>query len=108
MPKSNFIIIYVTAKDSKQAKNIAQKIIQEKRAACVNIVPNVQSVYRWNGKVETSKEVLMIIKSQKSNFSKIADLVTQNHSYELPEIIAVPIVDGSKKYLKWIKESLEG
>ncbi len=100
------IIILITAKDKKEAAKIAKLLIKNKLAACVNIVGALSSIFLWKGKVEQAKETLLIVKSRKDKFNKIVKLVRANHSYEVPEIIAIPITCGFKPYLRWIDESL--
>lgn len=100
------IVIFITAKDKKQAGQIAEKLVAEKLVACANIVTGgVQSIFRWEGKVDRAQEVLLILKSRRRNFSAIVKKVKALHSYDVPEIIALPIIDGNKDYLKWITES---
>ncbi len=101
-----YIIILITAKDKKEADKIAQALIKNKLAACVNILPGVQSLFWWQGKVDQAKEALLVVKSRKEKFAKIAKLVKSVHSYDVPEIIAIPIVSGFKPYLNWIDESI--
>lgn len=100
------IVIFVTAASSKEAEKIANRLIEKKLAACVNIIGNVKSIFWWEGKPNTAKEVLLIIKSRKSKLSAIIKQVKSLHSYTVPEIIALPIILGDKDYLKWLDESL--
>ncbi|MBP7836016.1 MAG: divalent-cation tolerance protein CutA [Candidatus Omnitrophica bacterium] len=100
------IIVLITAGNKKEADKIAKKLVQDKLAACVNIVAGVKSLFWWQGKVERAKETLLIVKSRKEKFNKIVKSVKANHSYAVPEIIAIPIASGFKPYLKWIDESL--
>lgn len=100
------VIILITAKDNKEADKIAKLLIKNKLAACVNIASGLKSIYLWKGKVEQAKETLLIVKSRKDKFDKIVKLVKSAHSYEVPEIIAVPIACGFKPYLRWIDESV--
>lgn len=99
------IVILVTAKDQAQANQIAAKLVQEKLIACANVVPGVQSVFRWEGKVDRAQEVLLILKSHRRHFPAIVKRVKALHSYDVPEVIALPIVEGNKDYLKWITET---
>lgn len=100
-----FIIVFVTCANKIQANKIAQALIKARLAACVNLVNPITSIFRWQGKVDSSKETLLIIKSKKNLFGLIEKLVKSLHSYDVPEIIALPIVGGSKKYLDWINDS---
>lgn len=101
-----FIIIFVTVSHKKEAKNIAQQLIKNKLAACVNIVEKIESLFCWQGKVDQAKEALLIVKSKKEKLAKIIKLVKSLHSYDVPEIIALPVIGGYKPYLNWINESL--
>ncbi len=99
------VVIFVTAANKKEAKMIASALIKEKLAACVNIIEKVHSLFRWQGKVDMACETLLIVKTRKTLLDKLIKKVKSLHSYEVPEIIALPIICGDKKYLKWINES---
>lgn len=99
------IVVFVTTKNIAQAKKIARGLLAKKLAACVNILPIVQSLFRWQGKVDSAQESLLIIKSTKARFQKLAQCVKALHSYQVPEIIALPIVAGNKEYLDWLQDS---
>lgn len=99
------IVVYVTAPSEDAAAVIARALIEQKLAACVNIVRNIRSIYSWQGKIEDDDEVLMIIKTQKKHFDALSEKVKELHSYDVPEIIALPIFKGSDDYLEWIKAS---
>lgn len=98
------IVVFITASNEDAAANIARALVEGKLAACVNIVRNLRSIYSWQGKVEDESEVLMIVKTQKKLFHSLSQKVREMHSYTVPEIIALPIVEGSEDYLKWLKE----
>ena len=100
------IVVFVTASGKIEADKIAEKLIEEKLAACVNIISGVDSVFWWENRIDRASEVLLVIKSSKDKFAKIAETVKALHSYEVPEIIALPITDGYKPYLDWINESI--
>lgn len=100
------IVIFVTVANKKEAGNIANSLIEKKLAACVNIVDKIESVFWWEGKVSRAREVLLVIKSRKTNLNKIIKQVRAIHSYSLPEIIAIPIAAGYRPYLEWINDSL--
>jgi periplasmic divalent cation tolerance protein len=100
------IVVFITAANKKEAKRIASSLVGEKLVACVNLIEKIESVFWWDKKVQSSKEVLLIAKSNKNKFSKIVKCAKQLHSYEVPEIIALPIIDGYKPYLRWINGSL--
>lgn len=102
MNKSAHQIVLCTCPDPETATTIASVLVEEGLAACVNIQPSITSVYRWQGKTETSDESLMIIKSLAENYSHIEKRIVELHPYELPEVIAVPIVAGLKPYLAWL------
>ncbi len=101
-----FVIIMVTCASAKEARRIANCVLAKRLAACANIVDGVGSKFWWKGKVASAKETLVMMKTSKANFKKIENEVKKLHSYEVPEIIAVPIVAGSKEYLKWIEGSV--
>ncbi len=99
-------LIFCTCPDQKSAEDIAGHLINQKMAACVNIVPSITSMYEWQGKVETSQEHLLLIKSHTDKYEALASLIKSHHPYELPEIIAVPIERGLPEYLQWINTCL--
>lgn len=99
-----YIVVFITASSTKEAEKIADGLVDNKLVACVNIVPSVKSIYTWKGKKEKASEVLLIAKSKKEKFKRIIKQVKSLHSYEVPEIISIPISDGNKDYLDWIKD----
>jgi periplasmic divalent cation tolerance protein len=99
------ILVLITAKDKSQATKIAQALVKERQAACVNILPGVRSLFWWQGKVDAASEVLMLVKTQKKCFKRVVAIVKKLHSYQVPEIIALPIVAGERAYLEWLKAS---
>jgi periplasmic divalent cation tolerance protein len=101
-----YILILVTAKNKNQADKIAAGLIKAKLAACVNIIAKINSVFFWAGKTDKASESLLLIKSKKEKMPKIIKLVKSLHSYEVPEIIAIPIITGDKPYLRWIDATL--
>jgi periplasmic divalent cation tolerance protein len=101
------IVVLVTCGSSKEARKIARALVERRLAACVNILPGrVQSVYPWKGKVESAKEILLVVKTTRGRFAALQRTVCELHSYDVPEIIALPIVDGSRDYLGWIADSV--
>ena len=102
MPTSAPIIVLTTCNSSEMATLIADSLVTKNFAACVNIINGVESVYQWQGKIEHDKEILLIVKTQQALFSQVEKTIQELHDYELPEIIAVPIEIGEKKYLDWI------
>jgi periplasmic divalent cation tolerance protein len=105
--KETYIIVLVTAKDRRQAKTIAQKLLEQKLIACANIVDGIQSLFSWQGKIDQAKEVLLVLKTKKSVFNRLVKEVKAAHSYQVPEIIALPIVAGNKEYLQWIDANVQ-
>ncbi|BBG65586.1 periplasmic divalent cation tolerance protein CutA [Hydrogenimonas sp.] len=101
-PVSRYILVLVTAPTADEAELIAQKLLKKRLAACVNIVPNLLSIYRWKGKVERDEECMMIIKTEKRVLKKLEKRIKKMHSYEVPEILVFRVEEGEKEYLKWI------
>ncbi|MDA8238799.1 MAG: divalent-cation tolerance protein CutA [Nitrospiraceae bacterium] len=101
---TEFIIVLITAQKEEEAAEIAKDIVGKKLAACVNIVRGVRSIYRWRGKTEDEEEVLMVVKSRRTLFPDLMKRVKELHRYTVPEIIALPIIEGSEEYLGWLKE----
>jgi len=101
----NFGIIFVMASNEDESVTIAQALVGEKLAACVNVVGPLHSIYRWRGAMEASREYMLVIKAAMRDFSKLERRIRELHSYEVPEIIAVPLVAGSKPYIAWLAES---
>ncbi|KAJ3673712.1 hypothetical protein LUZ60_005704 [Juncus effusus] len=99
------IVVYVTVPNREAGKKLSESIIKEKLAACVNIVPGIESVYWWEGKVQTDSEELLIIKTRESLLPALTEHVKSNHEYEVPEVISLPITGGNDKYLEWIKNN---
>ena len=104
---TDYIVVFVTAKSEKESEKIAQALLKEKLAACVNIVPGLKSVFRWKGKISTQEEVLLMIKTKDRLFEKLKKRVIELHSYEVPEIVALGILAGYEKYLDWLKKETE-
>jgi periplasmic divalent cation tolerance protein len=102
----DFILVYVTAGAPEEGEKLAQALVGEKLAACVNRIKSIQSIYRWQGQVETSEEELLIIKTRRELFAALEKRVRELHSYAVPEIIAVPLVAGSAGYLGWLQEQV--
>ncbi len=101
---SNYIVIYITTSSVTEAKKIGRVLVEEKLAACSNIISPIRSIYSWQGKICDDKEALMILKTKKKLFKQIVARVEKLHSYDVPEIIAMPIIEGSDKYLSWLNE----
>lgn len=94
---------YVTVPSMEVAKTLAAKIVAAKLAACVNIIPGVTSVYEWKGKIENDQELLLMIKTRSSLITELSDFVKENHPYDVPEVISVPIENGHLPYLDWVR-----
>ncbi|OGW56121.1 MAG: cytochrome C biogenesis protein CcdA [Nitrospirae bacterium RIFCSPHIGHO2_02_FULL_42_12] len=100
-----FIVILITAGSVEEGEKIANALVESRLAACANIIPSVRSIFFWEGKTCQEQEVLLVVKSRRQLLEKIIDKVKQVHSYKVPEIIALPVIDGSREYLKWVEES---
>jgi periplasmic divalent cation tolerance protein len=101
------IIVLVTCGSRREAEKIARSLVVARLAACVNIAGSpVRSIYRWKGRVENAKEFLVMIKTSRSRFAELRREVQRLHSYDVPEIVALPIVEGSREYLAWIQENI--
>ena len=105
--RNNAVVILVTAPDAEVAGSIGWTLVDERLAACVNIAPNLRSIYRWNGEVQDDPEVLMLIKARRDDTDAIVARVEQLHPYRVPEVIAVEIVAGLGTYLDWIQAETE-
>jgi periplasmic divalent cation tolerance protein len=99
-------IVLTTAGSEEEARKIARHLVECRLAACVNIVPQVTSIYRWQGKIEEALEWLLVVKTTASAFGQVRQAITEVHSYELPECVCLTIEDGSPSYLEWIADSV--
>jgi len=99
------IAVLITASSGKEAGAIARELVKKKLAACVNIIPSVRSIYSWKGRIEASKECILVAKTRESLFPLVEKAVKRLHSYECPEITALPLVKGSADYMRWIEGS---
>ena len=100
---TQFCLVLVTCKSEPEARRIGQALVKQKLAACVNIMPKVNSLFFWNKKLSREREALLLIKTRKKLFSALSEAIKKLHSYKLPEIIALPILAGDRKYLNWLK-----
>lgn len=103
---TDFQIVLSTCADREQAERIAHRLVEQQLAACVNILPGVQSIYRWQGKVESASEVLMVIKTSADLVREVELTIASLHSYDVPEFLVLPVFGGSHAYLAWLRDSL--
>jgi len=101
------IVVFSTCSTPEEAAKIARKLIEERLAACVNVTPGVRSFYRWKGAIEQTDECLLVIKSSRDLFDRLRVELEKAHTYEVPEVVAVAVVDGSPNYLNWIDGELK-
>ena len=106
MDANEAIVVFITTANSEEAARLAEMLVERRLAACVQILPEMESVYRWQGKIERQKEVLLIAKTSKSRFEELERKVRAVHSYETPEIVALPLAAGSPPYLEWLNSSV--
>lgn len=102
----DYCLVLCTCPDHSVAKRIAEVLVSRHLAACVNIIPGITSVYFWKGKMENEQEQLMLIKTASSHYTEVERCIVEQHPYELPEVIAVPLRQGSEQYLAWIRQCL--
>lgn len=102
---TKFSIVLVTAPDLKTARKLAKAALQARLIACANLVPKIESHYRWQGKIQSGAEVLMILKTTKSKLSTLEKLILSKHPYDTPEFLILPLNAGSKKYLDWLAQN---
>jgi periplasmic divalent cation tolerance protein len=102
------IVVFSTCDSQKQAADLAHHLVEQRLAACVNVLPGVQSVYRWKDAVEDAPEWLLVIKSRRDLFDALRAEIQKLHTYEVPEVLAIPVVDGSEAYLRWLDRELVG
>ncbi len=98
------VVVLITAGSEDEAQRLAQALVQDGHAACVNVIPGIRSFFRWEGKIVEEREVLLVAKSRSELFESLSKKVKGIHSYDVPEIIALPIVDGAPDYLSWVRE----
>jgi periplasmic divalent cation tolerance protein len=101
------IVVFSTCDSEEQAGRIARELVEQKLAACVNILPGARSVYRWKGQMQDSAEWLLIIKSRRDLMDRLRSAIGKIHTYEVPELLAVPVVDGAESYLAWVDRELD-
>ena len=103
---TNFFLVYITTKNEEEALTLANLSVKKNLAACGNIFSKMKSVYKWNKKLQNDDETLLILKTNSSKYPLLKKLIKEKHSYEVPCILKIPIIDGNKEYLKWIDDSL--
>lgn len=101
---ADFVVVLITAPNEDAAAKMANEIVSSRLAACVNIIRNVRSIYHWQGKIEDEVEVLMLVKTRREHFKDLEKRIRELHPYTVPEIIALPIIEGSEGYLQWLSE----
>ncbi len=104
--QEEYLLVQTICPDQALSIELARQIIEHKLAACVNVLPEVTSIYQWKGEVKQDSETLLLIKTTKSRYPALQKLITENHPYELPEVIAVPITEALPEFLSWIKETI--
>jgi len=100
------IVVFSTCDSEEQAAIIARALVEQQLAACVNIMPGLRSIYRWKGQIEDASEWLLIIKSRRDRMDQLRAAIAKIHTYEVPELLAIPVVDGSESYLAWLDREL--
>ncbi|UCH69643.1 MAG: divalent-cation tolerance protein CutA [Candidatus Bathyarchaeota archaeon] len=105
---SSYVVVLMTASDEKEASKIVRSLLDDRLIACANIIGPVSSLFWWEGKIDKASEVLVTMKSRKRFFKRLCDRVKKMHSYELPEILELPITEGLPSYLEWMGASLHG
>jgi periplasmic divalent cation tolerance protein len=106
MKDSDYRVVFVTTPNRAEAERIARDLVEKRLAACVNVLPKCLSVYRWQGEIVQDEEALMVIKTRSALFAELRDRILELHSYEVPEVVAMPIVEGSEGYLRFLDENV--
>ena len=106
MKEASRVVILTTAANEEEAHSIAELLLNQRTAACINVVPGVDSLFWWQGKLDSAKESILVIKTRASLVPEIVEIVKKVHSYEIPEIIALPITSGNADYLEWIDSNV--
>ena len=107
MEEFSYIVLFITASNGEEAHRIAEVLLNQRKVACVNIVPRVSSLFWWQDKLDLAEESLLVVKTKASLLPEIINLVKGVHSYEVPEIIALPIVGGNQDYLEWLDKEVQ-
>lgn len=106
MDGEDYAIIFVTTTDIEEGRLISDVLLEQKAASCVNIIGGVSSMYRWNGKINETQESFLLVKTKKVLVEKVVSIIKEVHSYEVPEIIALPVIGGSEDYFNWIDQEV--
>ena len=106
MQKPAYIVILITTDNAEEAQQISRVLLEQRKAACVNIIAKVDSHFWWEDRLDSAQESLLVVKTKASLLPEIIDLVKKTHSYDVPEIIALPIIGGNQDYLEWIEKSV--
>jgi periplasmic divalent cation tolerance protein len=107
MEVSPYIVLLITTATAEEAQRISRVLLEQKKVACVNILPRINSLFWWQGKLDSAKESLLIVKTKASQLSEIVPLVKEIHSYDIPELIALPIIGGNQDYLEWMEKEVK-
>jgi len=107
-PMTDKIVVLSTCASAEDGERIARALVGARIAGCVSVVPGIRSFYRWKGNIECDSEFLLVIKSSRDQFDALRETVTKMHPYEIPELIALPVVDGAANYLNWLTSAVEG
>jgi periplasmic divalent cation tolerance protein len=102
-----YIMIYITTKDREEARDIGESLVKEKLAACINVIPSMESIYWWKGNVEKARESVLIAKTKKDLVENVIKRVKELHSYDVPCVDVIPISEGNRDYFEWMEESLK-
>jgi len=107
MANGTYVVVFITTSSETEARQISDALLTRRKAACVNIIPTVNSSFWWQGKLESAAESLLMVKTKASLVDEVVALVKENHSYTVPEIIALPIIGGNPDYLEWIEKAVK-
>jgi periplasmic divalent cation tolerance protein len=100
----SFLLVMTTCASKTDAEELAEKLLKVRLIACANIIPGIHSMFHWKGKIDRAEEVILQVKCRKRYFKDLVEWIQTHHTYEIPEILALPVVDGSKEYLEWMEE----
>ncbi len=106
MERTEHAVVLITVPNDKTADSIANTLVSERLAACVNILPAIRSIYRWNDEIQTDSELLLVVKTKRELFEQLKEKVLTVHPYDVPEVVMLPIIAGNASYLRWISESV--